>query len=91
LKPKNKGGGASSTQKYVDADEIRDGVIVMKSGALRAVVLVSSLNFDLKSTEEQDAIIQQYQQFFELARLSCPNCHQFAPFQHRAIPEPPCG
>jgi len=63
LKPKNKGGGASSTQKYVDADEIRDGVIVMKSGALRAVVLVSSLNFDLKSTEEQDAIIQQYQQF----------------------------
>lgn len=63
LKPKNKGVSASSTQKYVEVDEIRDGVIVLKSGALRAVVLVSSLNFDLKSTEEQDAIINQYQQF----------------------------
>lgn len=63
LKPKNQANSASSTQKYVDVDEIRDGVIVMKSGALRAIVLVSSLNFDLKSTEEQDAIINQYQQF----------------------------
>lgn len=63
LKPKNKSAGASSTQKYVEVDEIRDGVIILKSGGLRAVVLVSSLNFDLKSTEEQDAIINQYQQF----------------------------
>lgn len=63
LKPKNKSVNSASTQKYVDVDEIRDGVIVMKSSALRAVVLVSSLNFDLKSTEEQDAIINQYQQF----------------------------
>lgn len=63
LKPKNRASGGSSTQQYVDVDEIRDGVIVMKSGALRAVVLVSSLNFDLKSSEEQDAIINQYQQF----------------------------
>lgn len=63
LKPKNKSGGVSSTQKYVDVDEIRDGVIVLKNGALRAIVLVSSLNFDLKSTEEQDAIINQYQSF----------------------------
>lgn len=63
LKPKNKTGGASSTQKYVDVDEIRDGIIVLKSGALRSILLVSSLNFDLKSTEEQDALIGQYQSF----------------------------
>lgn len=63
LKPKNKTGAASSTQKYVDVDEIRDGMIVLKTGALRAVLLVSSLNFFLKSTEEQDAIIGQYQAF----------------------------
>lgn len=63
LKPKNKTGSASSTQKYVDVDEIRDGIIVLKTGALRSVLLVSSLNFDLKSTEEQDAIISQYQAF----------------------------
>lgn len=63
LKPKNKAGGSSSTQQYVDVDKIRDGVLIMKSGALRAILLVSSINFDLKSTEEQDAIIAQYQSF----------------------------
>lgn len=55
--------GASSTQKYVDVEEMRDGVMVLKSGALRAVLLVSSINFDLKSSQEQDAIISQYQAF----------------------------
>ncbi len=63
LKPKNKPASGGSTQKYVDVEEIRDSVIVLKSGALRSVLLVSSLNFDLKSSEEQDAIIGQYQNF----------------------------
>lgn len=54
---------SSSTQRYVDIEEVRDGVIVLKNGALRSVLLVSSLNFDLKSAEEQDAIILQYQNF----------------------------
>lgn len=53
----------ASTQQYVDVNEVRDGVIVLKNGALRSILLVSSLNFDLKSTEEQDAIISQYQNF----------------------------
>lgn len=54
---------SASTQRYVDVEEVRDGVIVLKNGALRAILLVSSLNFDLKSAEEQDAIISQYQNF----------------------------
>lgn len=54
---------ASSTQRYVDVEEIRDGVVVLKNGSLRSILLVSSLNFDLKSAEEQDAIILQYQNF----------------------------
>lgn len=62
LTPK-KNTGAASTQRYVDVEEIREGVIVLKSGALRSVLLVSSINFDLKSSEEQDAIIAQYQNF----------------------------
>lgn len=62
LKPKQTA-GTSSTQRYVDVEEIRDGVLVMKSGALRSVLLVSSLNFDLKSSQEQDGIIAQYQGF----------------------------
>lgn len=52
-----------STQKYVDVEEVRDGVIVLKDGSLRAALLVSSINFDLKATEEQDSIISQYQNF----------------------------
>jgi len=55
--------GAGSTQKYVDVEEVRDGVIVLKDGSLRAILLVSSINFDLKATEEQDSIISQYQNF----------------------------
>jgi len=53
----------ASTQKYVDVEEIKDDVIVLKNGSLRAILLVSSINFDLKSSEEQDAIIGQYQNF----------------------------
>lgn len=62
LTPKKKT-AAASTQRYVDVEEIREGIIVLKSGALRSVLLVSSVNFDLKSSEEQDAIIAQYQNF----------------------------
>ena len=54
--------GASS-QKYLDIAEIRDDVVIMKDGSLRAVLLVSSINFSLKSEEEQDAIISGYANF----------------------------
>ncbi len=64
------GVGGDSTLKYVDVAEIHDGVIVLKNGSLRAIVLMSSINFDLKSTEEQDAITVQYQNF--LNSLSFP-------------------
>lgn len=56
-------GNGMSTQKYVDVEEVRDGVIVLKNGSLRAVLMVSSINFDLKATEEQDLIGNQYQNF----------------------------
>lgn len=54
---------ASSTQKYLDIAEIREGVVVMKDGTLRAVLAVSSINFALKSSEEQEALVAQYVQF----------------------------
>lgn len=53
----------SPTQKYLDVAEIKEDVIILKSGALRSVLAVSAVNFDLKSTEEQQAIISQYQNF----------------------------
>lgn len=52
-----------STQKYLDIAEIKEDVVVLKGGTLRAVLLVSSINFALKSDEEQEAIIQAYMSF----------------------------
>lgn len=49
-----------STQKYLQIAEIKDDTIVMKDGSLRSVILVSSINFALKSEDEQNAIISAY-------------------------------
>ncbi len=51
------------TQRYLDISEIRQDTVVMKDGTLRAVVMVSSINFALKSRDEQQAMIQSYMQF----------------------------
>lgn len=62
LRPNNKK-TTSPTQKFLDVAEVKEDVIVLKSGALRSILAVSAINFDLKSTEEQEAIINQYQRF----------------------------
>src|SRR3989304_2422321 len=54
---------ASSTQDFLDFEEIREGTIVLKDRGIRGVLLVSSTNFALKSQEEQDAMIYQFQSF----------------------------
>jgi type IV secretory pathway VirB4 component len=51
------------TQIVLEFDKIREGVIVMKDKSLRGILMVSSLNFELKSEEEQNAIIWQFQNF----------------------------
>lgn len=51
------------TQRYLDIAEIREDVVVLKDGTMRAVLLVSSINFALKSEDEQQATIQSYMQF----------------------------
>ncbi|MBD3238310.1 MAG: hypothetical protein GF332_01560 [Candidatus Moranbacteria bacterium] len=60
IKQKNK---AASTQQFLDIEEIKDGVVILKNGSMRMVLMVSSINFDLKSSEEQDAIVAYYQNF----------------------------
>jgi len=52
-----------STQSYLDISEIRDDIILMRDGTLRAVLLVSSINFALKSEDEQNAIVAAYVSF----------------------------
>lgn len=49
-----------SSQRYLDIAEVKDDTVIMKDGTLRAVLLVSSINFALKSEDEQQAIISQY-------------------------------
>jgi hypothetical protein len=49
-----------ATQKMLDISEIRDGCVVMRDGTLRSVLLVSSVNFALKSEDEQEAMIGAY-------------------------------
>lgn len=51
---------APSTKRMIDIAEIRDGVVVMRDGSMRAVFLVSSVNFYLKNEDEQQAIVQAY-------------------------------
>lgn len=53
----------ASTQSYLDIAEIKNDTVIMKDGTLRAVILVSSINFALKSEEEQNAIISSYMTF----------------------------
>ena len=52
-----------SSQKYLEISEIKDGIVIMKNGGMRAVLMVSSINFALKSIDEQDAIVYHYQSF----------------------------
>jgi type IV secretory pathway VirB4 component len=51
------------TQDFVPIKEVRDGIAVMKDGSMRAILLTSSLNFSLKSADEQKSIIYQFQNF----------------------------
>ncbi len=52
-----------STQDFVPISEVRDGIVVLKDGSLRAILLASSINFALKSEDEQTAFIVQFQNF----------------------------
>lgn len=51
---------SNSTQQYLDISEFRDDTVIMRDGTLRAVLLVASINFALKSEDEQNAIISAY-------------------------------
>ncbi len=58
-----KGGAANSTQIFLNIAEIKDNVLILKNGGLRAVLQTNSINFNLKSEEEQNSIIYAYQSF----------------------------
>jgi len=61
---------AKATQEFVPIKEVRDGIIVLRDGGLRAIVLANSINLSLKSDDEQRAIIFQFQSFLNTLDFS---------------------
>ncbi len=58
------------TQAFVPIKEIRDGILVLKDNSMRAILLASSLNFALKSVDEQQSILFQFQNFLNSINFS---------------------
>jgi len=52
-----------TTQQFLEIEEIKQGLVILRDKSLRGILMVSSLNFALKSEEEQNAIIYQFQSF----------------------------
>src|SRR3989338_900490 len=61
---------AKASQDFVKIKEIRDCIVILKDGGLRAILMASSINFALKSEENQQAIISQFQNFLNSLAFS---------------------
>lgn len=57
-------------QDFIPFREVRDGIVIMKDDSLRAVLMASSLNISLKSQDEQEAILAQFQNFLNSLEFS---------------------
>lgn len=53
----------NSTQNALILSEIRDGMVIVNDGSMRAIVTCQSINFDLMSDREREAVEYSYQQF----------------------------
>ncbi|MDB5244993.1 MAG: hypothetical protein JWN90_98 [Parcubacteria group bacterium] len=61
---------SKSTQSFVPVQEVRNGVVILKDGGYRGIMMCSSLNFALKSEDEQKAIIGGFQNFLNTLDFS---------------------
>jgi type IV secretory pathway VirB4 component len=61
--PQETKGPSIATQQFVSIDSISNGVIKLRNGSYRKILMVSGINFDLKSAEEQEMIIAAFQSF----------------------------
>lgn len=60
-----------TSQQFLEVEQIREGVVILKDKTLRGLLMVSSLNFALKSDEEQNAILYQFQNLLNSLDFSC--------------------
>lgn len=58
------------TQSFVPVKEVREGIVILKDGGYRGILMCSALNFALKSESEQQAIIQGFQSFLNTLDFS---------------------
>lgn len=61
---------AQATQDFVPIKEVRNGIVILKDGSMRALLMASSINLALKSQDEQNAIIGQFQNFLNSLEFS---------------------
>ena len=59
------------TQEFLEIKDIREGVVILKDNNIRGILMVSSMNFALKSDDEQSAIIYAFQSFLNSLDFSC--------------------
>ncbi len=62
---------SNTTQQFLEMDQVREGVLLLKNKTLRGVLMVSSVNFALKSEDEQNALLYQFQDFLNSLDFSC--------------------
>ena len=60
-----------TTQDFLEIKDIRDGVLILKNNQIRGILMVSSVNFALKSEESQNSIIYAFQNFLNSLDFSC--------------------
>lgn len=61
----------SATQSFLEVQDIKEGILILKNGSIRGILMVSSINFALKSEDEQTAIIYAFQNFLNSLDFFC--------------------
>src|SRR3989344_1756062 len=61
----------NATQQFLEIKDIKEGVLLLKNNSIRGVLMLSSINFALKSEEEQTAIIYGFQSFLNSLDFFC--------------------
>lgn len=67
---------ATAAQEFVPIKNVRDGIIILRDGSLRAVLMTSTINFSLKSQDEQQSTLYQFQSFLNTIDFQVQVCIQ---------------
>ncbi len=61
----------SATQEFLEVSDIKEGILILKNNDIRGVLMVSSINFALKSDQDQSIIIYAFQNFLNSLDFPC--------------------